>query len=223
MVVGLLEDLVRADAGRFDGEVAVVVQRRGVDVDAANFAAAGPRRVHVLNALGDELGVVVRVLAEDEDQPLVPFFLQGENLLAKFVFVERAADRLAVRAAKRAVRAVVHALVADVQRGEQHDPVAVHVAFQLPGGVENRFDQLGLGCRQQYGRLFYCQWLLRQTLSNDVADLARLRAALQQGMEMGLIDEIMAAAAEFVRIKSNRHDASLNPCLLYHRPMAGTP
>ena len=99
-------------------------------------------------------GVVVRMLAEDEDQPLVPLVLQGQHLLAQSILVKRAADLLAIRPAERAVLAIVRAIVADVQRGEQHDPVAVHVAFQLPGGVENLLDQLRLRRRQQHGGFF---------------------------------------------------------------------
>ena len=72
--------------------VAVVVQRRGVDVHAADLAVAGRGRVDVPHALGHELGVVVRMLAEDEDQPLVPLVLQRHHLLADFVLVQRAAD-----------------------------------------------------------------------------------------------------------------------------------
>ena len=121
------------------------------------------------------------MLAEDEDQPLVPLVLQGQHLLADVVFVERAADLLPVRAAERAVQAIVRALVADVQRGEQHDAVAVHVAFQLPRGVENLLDQRRLVRRQQRGRLLHRQRLLRQALGDDVADLAGLGRPIQAG------------------------------------------
>ncbi len=40
VVVGFLEDLIGADAGRLDRGVAGVVQRGGVDVHAADFAVA---------------------------------------------------------------------------------------------------------------------------------------------------------------------------------------
>ena len=56
VVIGLLEDLVGADAGRLDRGVAVVVQRGGVDVHAADFAVAGLDRIDRPHALGHELG-----------------------------------------------------------------------------------------------------------------------------------------------------------------------
>ena len=45
VVVGFLEDLVGADAGGLDGAIAVVVQRGGVDVHAADLAVAGRDRI----------------------------------------------------------------------------------------------------------------------------------------------------------------------------------
>ena len=117
-------------ASLHDG-IAVVVQRGGVDVHAADLAVADAYLIDVANAVGDELGVVVRMLAEDEDQPLVPLSFQGLDLAAHLVRVQRAAHGVLVRAAKRAVGAVVDALVADVQRREQHDAVAVDVRFSV--------------------------------------------------------------------------------------------
>ena len=118
-------------------------------------------------------GVVARMLAEDEDQPFVPLPLQGQHLLAEFVLVQRAADRLPVRAAERAVAAIVRAIVADVERGEDHDAVAVNVAFQLPGGVENLLHQRRLVGRQQHGGLVDRKRLLRQALGDDLASPRR--------------------------------------------------
>ena len=43
VVIGLLEDLVGADARRLDRRIALVVQRGGVDVHAADLAVAGLR------------------------------------------------------------------------------------------------------------------------------------------------------------------------------------
>ena len=136
------------------------------------------------------------MLAEDENQPLVPLRFQGQHLLADFVLVQRAANGLPVRAAERAILAIVRAVVADVERGEQHDAVAVHVALQLPGGVENLLDQLRLVGRQQHGGLLDRQRLLRQALGDDLAHLAGVRPAVQQTVQAVLVDEVVSAAAE---------------------------
>ena len=126
-------------------------------------------------------GVVVRMLAEDEDQPLVPLVLQGQHLLAEFVFVQRAADLRLVRPAERAVDAVVRAVVADVQRREQHDAVAVDVAFQLPSGVEDLSEQFRLVGGQQRGGFFDRERLLRQALGDNVAAPRRRRPDAPRG------------------------------------------
>jgi hypothetical protein len=190
VVVGFLEDLIRADARRLDGRVAFVVHRRGVQIDAADFARARASGIDVPDAIGHELGVVIGMLAEDEDQPLVSLAFQGENLLADFLFVQRAANLVAVRAAERAVLAIVAALVADVQRREQHDPVAVNIAFELPGGVKNLLDKFGpVGC-QERGRLFHGQRLLGHALRDDLADSARVGRPIEQPVENVFVDEV---------------------------------
>ena len=38
MMIGFLENLIRADAGRFDDPVSFMIHGRGVDVDSADFA-----------------------------------------------------------------------------------------------------------------------------------------------------------------------------------------
>ena len=121
---------------------------------------------------------------------MCPSLSRASDLLADLVLVERAADRLAVRAAERAVAAVVGAVVADVQRGEQHDAVAVDVALQLPGGVEDLLDQLRVG-RQEHGRLFDRQRLLRQALGDDLAHLAGVGRAVEQAVSAVLVDEVV--------------------------------
>ncbi len=197
VVVGLLEDLIRPDAGRLDDAIAVVIQRGGVQVDAADIAAGGGRRVDVTHALGHEVGVVPRMLAEDQDQPLVPLVLQRQHLLADFIRVERAANLRLVRAAETAIEAVVRAVVADVDRREQHDAVAVDLAFQLPGGVENLFQQFRLVGRQQRRGLLQRKRLLRQALGDHLPHRPRVRRAFQQLVQMPLVNKIEAASAEF--------------------------
>ena len=79
-MIGFLEDLVGADAGGLDRGVAGVVQRGGVDVHAADLAVADLHRIDLPHAVGDELGRVAGMLAEDEDQSACGPALQGLDL-----------------------------------------------------------------------------------------------------------------------------------------------
>ena len=182
-----------------------MIQWRGIDADPADFAVARRRAVNVPDAFGHEFGVVVRMLAEDQNQALVTLVFQGQNLRANFIFVQRAANHFAVRAPKCAVLAVVIALVADVKRGKDHNPVAVHVALELPGGVENLFDQFRLLGGQKHGRFLDRQRLLGHALGNDVANLARVRMAVQQALQAPVVDKVATALAEFRPIDDIRH------------------
>ena len=148
------------------------------------------------------------MLAEHENQPLVPLVLQGQHLLADFVLVQRAANLRLVRAAERAVEAIVRAVVADVHRREQHDAVAVNVALQLPGGVENLFEQFRLVGGQQRGGFLDRKRLLRQALGDDVAHCAGIRPTLQETVQMLVVDKIVSAAAEFRLLDHERHQST---------------
>ena len=92
VMVGLLEDLVGADARRPDRGISGVIHGGRVDVHAADLAVIDLDRVDRPHALGDELGAVGRVLAEDQDRPLVALPLQGLDLGPQVVRAERAAD-----------------------------------------------------------------------------------------------------------------------------------
>ena len=74
----------------------------------------------------------------------VALVFQGQDLRANFLFIQRAAELPRGSSGEMAIVAVVLALVADIKRGKDHDPVAVYVALELPGGVENFFDQIRL-------------------------------------------------------------------------------
>ena len=119
------------------------------------------------------------MLAENDDQPLVARVQQRLDLAVNLLRRERPANRVRVRPAKRAVLAIVRALAADVERGEQHDPVAVDVAFQLPRGLEDLLNQLGRVGPQQHGRLLQLQRLLVHALGDHVAHLGRVGLAIQ--------------------------------------------
>jgi len=142
VVVGLHEDLVRADAGGLDGFEARVIERCGVDVHAADFAMPSVDVVDVANAGRDEVGVVARMLAEHDDEAFVPLLFHRHHLLANLVDTESAADHVLVLVLKAAIGAVVHAHVAEVERREQHDAVAVHALLEFARRRKDLFAQL---------------------------------------------------------------------------------
>ncbi len=196
VVIGFLEDLIGADAGRLDRGIAGMVQRGGVEVHPANFALAGLDRIDLPHAIGHVMGVVLRMLAEDEDDALVAAVFQGFDLGAQVGRRERAADILGVGTAEAAVLTIVGALVADIQRREQDDAVAVDVAFQLPGGREDLLHAGRVVGGQQHGGLFDAERFLGHALGDHVAEPARRRLLPQQPKQLRLVDEIVSAAAQ---------------------------
>ena len=76
MMIGFLENLIGADAGRFDDPVSFMIHGRRVDIDSANFSVSVARGVHRANLFGNEIGVVSGMLAENQDQPLLPRSLE---------------------------------------------------------------------------------------------------------------------------------------------------
>ena len=164
-MVGLLEDLVGADAGLFHQPVALHVERRAVDVDAADLAAV-LGGVDDLHRVGDGLGAVVGVLAVVDHQALVALADEGVHLGPQLVVGEGAADDLVVVVPEAAVRAGVDALVADVERGEEDDAVAVDVLLELARRGEHLLLQSGrrsprAGRPSPRGRAAPCAWTWR--------------------------------------------------------------
>ena len=191
VVIGLLEDLIGANSGLLDRPEAGNVHGRGVDVHPADLAVADPHVVHRPDTLGDEIGVVAGVFAEDQDQPFMSFLLQRLDLGAHLGPVQRSPDDLAVGALERAVSAVVHAIVADVQWGEEHDAITVDIAFELPGGLEDQLSQFGIGRVQQHRGLIHAQRLLRQALGDQVPHAGRVRTTgVDQVVQTVIVDEI---------------------------------
>ncbi len=186
-----------------------MVQRGGVDIDPADVARPAADRVDLAHALGHILRAVAGVLAEDQDQPLVPLGQQGLDLGAEFVLAQRPADLRLVGAAKCAVLAVVAALVAHVQRGKQHDAVAVHVALELPGRLKNLLHEFRLLGRQEHGRLLDGQGLLGHALGDQLADFRRIGLAVQQAQQEIVVDEVEAALAQLGSIRHPGHRAPL--------------
>ena len=179
------------------GAEALEVERRGVDVDAADLAVArrGWRRPsRTLSAMN--VGVVARVLAEDQDEPLVPLALERQHLPAH-LRRGRACARTASRVAapEAAVGAVVDALVADVERREQHDAVAVDRLLELPRGGEDLLDAAsGSSARSRTAvssTVSACLARLLAMISRTRAGVGR--APLEQAVQARVVDEVDGA------------------------------
>jgi len=197
VVVGLLEDLVGADPRFLDLAEPGMVERRGVDVHPPDLPVPLLDAVHVADGLGDEGGVVARMLAENEDEPLVPLRLEGADLPRDLLRLERPADRVGVAPAEPAVEAVVGALVPDVERGEEHDPVPVDGLLQRAGGGEDLLLELGRIGAEQHGRLLDREGRLGQALGHDRAHLRRIRRAVpEQRVQAAVIDEVRRPFAQ---------------------------
>lgn len=170
VMVSLLKDLVGADAGGADRPVALMVHRRRIDIYAADLAMLDLDRINGPHTLGDELRAVARMFAENEDRPLVALALEGLDLGTQIVRAKRAADHVGVRTAERAVEAIVSATAADVKRREEHNAVAVDVALELPGGLEDPLATLLVIRSQQDGRFLQRQGLFGHALGDDLGD-----------------------------------------------------
>ena len=130
----------------------------------------------------DELRRVFRRLAIYEDQTLLTIFFQRFDIVHELLVGEGGAHLFAVGGAETAVFAVVHAVVAHVERREQHDAVAIDVAFQRAGALLDLLHQLGVGGVDEHGRLLHRQTVLVQRLGDNLAH--------SLGRAFGLVDKI---------------------------------
>ncbi len=102
-----------------------------------------------------------------------------------------AANRLFVGALERTVGAVVDTVIADVQRREKNDPVAVNLLLELAGGCEDFLDQLGLIGHDQGCGFLNAQGLFGQALGDDIPNQSGVGTiALEQPRQIGVIDKI---------------------------------
>ena len=81
LMVAFLKNLIGADASLFDQLVALHIQRRGVDIYAADFAVAFFDAVHLFDGIVDKLGAVFWMLTVHHNQPLVAAVDQRLDLL----------------------------------------------------------------------------------------------------------------------------------------------
>ncbi len=83
------------------------------------------------------------MLAGLEGKPFVPHLFKNGDLLCDLIHGEFAARKL-VLTAVAAVDTVVDAKVADVERGKQHQTLAVDLFLDLPRGSIHLFEQFRL-------------------------------------------------------------------------------
>jgi hypothetical protein len=199
--VGVLELLELADGE--GGEV---------DVDAADFAAAALDLVngvdgleYIVEALGPGIG-----LPGDQENALMAHFDEDFGLLGDFGLGEDAAFELGVGGAEGAVGALVLAEVRDVERGEQHEAVAIDLLLDETRGGEDLFQQVGFASFHEHGDLRGIEAVEEAGFGQDLADAGRTGpAGFGEGfLDFGLVNERGLFIARFAG--SNCHTLSFN-------------
>ncbi|OQB92105.1 MAG: hypothetical protein BWX83_00302 [Candidatus Cloacimonetes bacterium ADurb.Bin117] len=170
LVVGFLKYLVGADAHGFHGAEALNIQRRGVDVHPANLAFRVFGVINGLHGLGDVFRRIHGMLAVNHDEAFVAGFHQGLGFLNQLFAAEGGAHAFLVRDAEAAIDAVVHAFVAHVERGKEHDAVAVDAFLQFVGAFQDKLFEFGIGDAEQGCRLFRLQPVLVQGFGYYLTD-----------------------------------------------------
>ncbi len=197
LVIRFLEDLERADARVVEDAKLLDLHRGRVDVAPSDLApAATGLDLHVHDgpqALGDVIDAGLRVLAVDDDQPLVADLAgQHLDLPADLVLGQDPPAFRMIAASKTAVNAVIDAQIAHVQRREGHDAIVVDLRFDRRGGLPHLGQQLRVRDVDQTGRFIRRQRLDGERLGQDVADPLGVTAPVgrQSPLDRGLVDEV---------------------------------
>ena len=196
-MVGFLEDLVGADSRRPDRGESGMVHGGRVDVHAADLAVIDLDRIDRPHALGDELGAVGRVLAEDQDRPLVALPLQGLDLGPQVVRAERAADQTSGLERRKAQYRQSFVQLLPTYSGAKS-------TMRLP--YTSRFNCRAASkiCWQLSSSSAASNTAVSASESGSLAMLLAItaesssprRPALEQAVEPGLVDEVAGAFAE---------------------------
>ena len=214
LVVGLLEEDVGPDSRVL--EHAVLLHRSGGDVHvhAANGTVLVLDRVDRLDALEDVLDRIhPRVLARLDRQALVPHVLQGDHLAANLVLRELLARDVPVLGVVRAVRAAIDAVVGKIERGKEHDAVAVVGELDLSRQLKDLLVELGDLAGEKDARLAVREaravaavaqgagpGLLEQRL--DQRHVARVRRGIVEGLaNLLVVDEVLGRAGPRVILR----------------------
>ena len=195
LVVCLLKEDIRADAGVF--QAAVVLHRGGGDIhiDAADGSILVMDAVYGLDRLQDVFyRIIARVFAGFERQTLVPHILQGYDLPSDFLLGELAAGYGLVLGVVRTIYAAVHAIVGEIERCEHHDAVAVEALLYFFCQMEDAVYQIGDVALQEHGSLTVGQSaafrrLLKQILY-QLPIVLMLRCVLQRIENLLMVDKL---------------------------------
>jgi len=178
-IVRFLENLVGADADVMHLPVFIYVQGCGIDIHPADFVMVFPGLVDGLNGFTHVIHIADRMFAVHRDQPLVTFPYQGQGFPFQFFPVQCGTLYGCITLAESAVGAVVDAMAGDIQRGEQHHPVAVHRPLDPVGGFKYCFPQFRILTVAQLCHIHCTQQLTGCGLGTgflyDVTDFFRRR------------------------------------------------
>ena len=126
LVVRLLKEDVRADAGLFQPAVILHRRRGDIDVHAADRAVFVLDAVNGLDAFQHVLDRIVhRVLAGLQRETLMSHVLERDDFAADFLLRQLLAANVLVLRVIRAIDAAVDAVIRQIQRREQHDALPV--------------------------------------------------------------------------------------------------
>ena len=162
-----------------------------VDVDAADGSVFVLDGIDGVDALEDVLdGVVHRVFAGFDGQPLVAHVLQGDDFVSHFLLRQLLARYVAVLPVVGAVDAAVDAVVGQIQRREHDDAVAVELLLDLPGQRGDLRLHLGVFIGQQHGGFAVGKPLALARLVEDGADEGHV-VLVQVGVGECVLDLLM--------------------------------
>ncbi len=168
-MIGLLENLVCANAGLLHDAETFHIQRGGVDVDSTNGTVALLHRIRQFGGVRNELRRVFRRLTINENQTLLAVFFQCLNVVHKLLIGERGTHLFFVGGTETTIFAIINTVVAHIQRGKKHNAVAVDTAFQFARTLFNLLHQLRFGSVDEHGGLFQSQTILVQGFLDDFA------------------------------------------------------
>ena len=196
LVVGLLEQDVRADTGFVQLAVGVHVRRGDIDIDAADAVPAFADAVDGLDAVDDVFQrVVARVLAGFDREALVADADQRADLLLDLLLGELPAGNRAVLGVVGTVGAPVDAVVGQIQGREKHDPVAVETMLDRRGERIDLLFQSGFVAVHQDGGFPVGQALAQGGLLQDFKHtlvIATFSGGFLEGIEhLLVVDEFL--------------------------------
>ena len=196
LMIGLLEQNVGANARLL--QPAVVLHRGGgnVHIHPADGAVLVLDGINGLDALQDVLdGIVHRILAGLQCQPLVAHILQGDDLPADLLLGQLLAADGMVPLMIGAVDAAVHAVIGQVQRRKKHDALSVELLLDLPGQPVHPLIEIRQVAFQQHRRLPMAQALAVLRLfqyRGDELPIAFVFGRIFQGIQyLPIVDEFL--------------------------------